>query len=110
MLAVLMTRCSWALRVLCTIFAMHGKSRQLDAFANAPSLEEQRKLWEKSIRPVLLSGSFVKLVLSNPIFLWNSLGVPMNQLNIFLNETCMCFRWRRDAFRLTRWQLSSSTA
>lgn len=80
--------CSWALRVLSTIFAMHGKSKQLDAFANASTLEKQRELYESTIRPVLLSGSFVKLVLSNPIFLWNSLGVPMNQLNIFLNETC----------------------
>jgi betaine lipid synthase len=80
--------CRWALRVLSTIFALHGKSSQLDAFANAPTLERQRELYEQTVRPVLLSGTFVKLVLSNPIFLWNSLGVPMNQLNIFLNETC----------------------
>lgn len=77
----------WALRVLSYIFTLHGKASQLEAFANASTLREQRDLYEKSIRPVILSGSFVKLVLSNPVFLWNSLGVPMNQLSIFLNET-----------------------
>ena len=79
---------SWALRVLAIIFKMHGKADRLDAFANAPTLDAQRELYESQIRPVLLSGSFVKLVLSNPVFLWNSLGVPMNQLSIFLKETC----------------------
>lgn len=76
-----------ALRVLSLLFTISGKSAELEKFANAPTLEEQRRLYEKSIRPVLVSGSFVKLVLSNPIFLWNSLGVPMNQLAVLAKET-----------------------
>lgn len=76
-----------ALRVLSLLFSISGQSKTLEEFANAPTLEEQRRLYEKSIRPVLVSGTFVKLVLSNPIFLWNSLGVPMNQLAVLTKET-----------------------
>jgi betaine lipid synthase len=69
------------------LFTINGQSSKLEQFANAPTLEEQRRLYEKNIRPVLVSGTFVKLVLSNPIFLWNSLGVPMNQLAVLTKET-----------------------
>lgn len=77
----------WALRILNTIFAMRGQTADLTAFAEAETLAEQRRIYDKKIRPVLLSGSFVKLILSNPVFLWNSLGVPMNQLAMLQNES-----------------------
>lgn len=73
--------------MLSLLFTLSGKSAKLEQFANASTLEEQRRLYESTIRPVLVSGTFVKLVLSNPIFLWNSLGVPMNQLAVLTKET-----------------------
>lgn len=76
-----------ALRILHTLFSVLGKSKKLAAFANAPTLEMQREIYERDIRPVILSGSLVRLVLSNPAFLWNALGVPMNQMAIFMKET-----------------------
>lgn len=66
---------------------MLGKSSTLEAFANAPTLEDQVKIYEKSIRPVLLSGWLVRCVLSNPLFLWNALGVPMAQLSMITSES-----------------------
>ena len=36
------------------------------------------------LRPVLLSNWFVRLVLNNPAFLWNALGVPLAQRRAFL--------------------------
>ena len=69
------------------LFAIRGQSSHLLALAQAATLEEQRQIYEKDIRPVVLSGFFVKLLLSNPVFLWNSLGVPMNQLAMLTTES-----------------------
>ena len=73
--------------MLSLLFSISGQSHKIDEFANAPTLEHQRRLYETAIRPVLVGGIFVKLILSNPIFLWNSLGVPMNQLAVLAKET-----------------------
>jgi len=40
----------------------------------ATDLDEQRRLWNAKIRPVLLSSTLTKLFFSNPVFLWNALG------------------------------------
>lgn len=76
-----------ALRILNMIFKLRGSADKLHALANAETLAEQREIYEKSIRPVLLSGAFVKFILSNPAVLWNGLGVPMNQLACLTKET-----------------------
>lgn len=53
----------------------------------AQDLNEQRRIWNQKIRPVLLSGFLRKVIFANPAFMWNALGVPMNQANVFLKET-----------------------
>ncbi|ELU37705.1 betaine lipid synthetase, putative [Rhizoctonia solani AG-1 IA] len=51
------------------------------------------------LRSRLVSGAknnwFVKLVLNNPAFLWNALGVPLAQRRAFLNEGS-CYEFARD--------------
>ena len=53
----------------------------------AEDLNEQRRIWNQKIRPVLLSGFLRKIIFANPAFMWNALGVPMNQAQVFLQET-----------------------
>lgn len=61
--------------------------QDVHAFCEAPTLAEQVKIWETKLRPVILSKWITKLFLSNPAFLWNALGVPTNQAQVFLSET-----------------------
>lgn len=53
-----------ALRILSVVFAATGQSAKLKQFANASTLDEQQDIYEKNIRPVLVSGVFVKVCLS----------------------------------------------
>ena len=50
------------------------------------SLEEQKQIWDTKVRKTIINETLIRLFLSNPAFLWNALGVPMNQLNIFKEE------------------------
>ncbi|ORY85942.1 hypothetical protein BCR35DRAFT_302535 [Leucosporidium creatinivorum] len=77
----------WALRLAKFAIAFGGISKEVKAFCKAPTLAEQTAIWEKKLRPVLLSKWITKLFLANPAFLWNALGVPTNQAQVFLSET-----------------------
>lgn len=77
----------WALRLAKLALWFGGLTDHVDSFCSAPTIEEQKKIWDHKFRPVLLSSWVVKLFLSNPAFLWNALGVPNNQARMFLDET-----------------------
>jgi betaine lipid synthase len=77
----------WALRLAKFAIAFGGISKEVKAFCHAPTLAEQSAIWESKLRPVLLSKWITKLFLANPAFLWNALGVPSNQAQVFLSET-----------------------
>jgi len=51
----------------------------------ASNVWEQDLIWRTKVRPVLLHPLLVK-ILGSPIFLWNGLGVPINQMNCFLED------------------------
>uniref|UniRef100_A0A0K3CN82 Betaine lipid synthase n=1 Tax=Rhodotorula toruloides TaxID=5286 RepID=A0A0K3CN82_RHOTO len=70
----------WALRIT-------GMYSSVHKMCAAPTLEEQRRIWTSRIRPIILSAFIRKVFLANPIFQWNSLGVPINQARVFLKET-----------------------
>ncbi|GAA6037709.1 hypothetical protein JCM8097_002300 [Rhodosporidiobolus ruineniae] len=76
-----------ALRLASWALWLAGVSRSSHKMCTAPTLDDQRSIWEKKIRPVLLSGFLTKLVFANPVFLWNALGVPINQLKVLLKDT-----------------------
>ncbi|KAI5479438.1 betaine lipid synthase [Pseudohyphozyma bogoriensis] len=77
----------WALRLAKFAIRFARLDKEVHAFCSAKTLEEQRAIWEKDLRPVLLSSWIVNLFLSNQAFLWNALGVPSNQAKMFLDET-----------------------
>lgn len=77
----------WALRLARYALWLGGLSEEVEAFCHAPTLEAQAQIWHEKFRPVILSKWITKLFLSNPAFLWNALGVPSNQAQVFLSET-----------------------
>ena len=63
-----------------------GASKDVESMCTTKSLEEQKKIWDTKVRKTIINETLIRLFLSNPAFLWNALGVPVNQLNIFKNE------------------------
>lgn len=75
----------WALRLAKWAFWVAGVSNDVSALCEATSVEEQQKIWDQKLRPVIMN-SLVVTMLKNPVFCWNALGVPLNQREIFLQE------------------------
>ena len=75
-----------ALRLAKVAFALAGVQKHVDAFCQAKTLEEQQDIWDKHLRGTLINRQMIRIFLSNPAFLWNALGVPINQYNCFRNE------------------------
>lgn len=50
------------------------------ALLEAKTLNEQREIWTKRIRPIIMSRLLSYFVVSSEKFLWAALGVPHNQL------------------------------
>jgi betaine lipid synthase len=65
----------WALRLAKFAFWMGGASGAVERLCKAETIEEQQKIWNESIRPIVLKPSLIKFVAENPVFLWNALGV-----------------------------------
>ncbi|GAA5888436.1 hypothetical protein JCM6882_008619 [Rhodosporidiobolus microsporus] len=86
-----------ALRIASWALKLAGVSNSAHKMCTASTLEEQRSIWQKKIRPVLLSGFMTRFVLANPVFLWNALGVPVNQLKVFLKDTSVA-QFATDTF------------
>ncbi|KAL1311295.1 hypothetical protein AAFC00_001478 [Neodothiora populina] len=56
-----------------------GISKDLDDLCNAATLAEQREIWYKRVRRVLLSQFLAYTVVGTERFLWRALGVPKAQ-------------------------------
>ncbi|PSR97105.1 hypothetical protein PHLCEN_2v4386 [Hermanssonia centrifuga] len=65
-----------ALRLAKWAFLLGGVRKWVRRFVDAESLEEQGRIWDHHLRPVLLAPWITKLFFANPVFLWNALGVP----------------------------------
>ena len=75
-----------ALRLAKIAFSVTGVRKWVQRMCEAPTVEEQQKIWDSKLRSTLINKPLIRLFLSNPAFLWNALGVPMNQYQIFLDE------------------------
>lgn len=75
-----------ALRLAKVAFYLAGVRKHVDTFCNAKTVQEQQEIWDRHLRSTMINRKMIRLVLSNPAFLWNALGVPMNQYNCFRNE------------------------
>lgn len=69
-----------AIRVMRWIARIFGLQRSVKALLEAKTLNEQREIWHKKLRPALLSSVVNRLIVSQEGFLWNALGVPKTQL------------------------------
>ncbi|KAF7315360.1 hypothetical protein MIND_00050600 [Mycena indigotica] len=76
----------WALRLASWIFRLAGVTKDIQALCNAENLQQQQDIWQQKLRPVLLNPVVVSFVVRNPVFLWNALGVPVNQTRMLLDE------------------------
>lgn len=74
-----------ALSILEWWIKMQGLGKDIDAMVSAETIEAQKKIWDSKIRPAIFSPMIQK-ILHNPMFMWNALGVPINQMNMFLKE------------------------
>lgn len=68
-----------ALNLAQWLFRLVGLSATADRMCNAQTMNEQRELWSKHIRRVLLSRLLGWTVISNKQWLWKALGVPSAQ-------------------------------
>ncbi|KAG0018984.1 hypothetical protein BGZ81_009978 [Podila clonocystis] len=63
-----------------------GLSGAVQEVSTTEEINTQVRLWESVIKPATMPKWFVKWVLSHPAFLWNALGVPINQMKLILDE------------------------
>ncbi|CAG8974099.1 hypothetical protein HYALB_00011621 [Hymenoscyphus albidus] len=69
-----------AIRVVRLLATTLGFSSQIKKLLSAKTLNEQREIWSKKIRPLIMSRLLSHFVVSQEKFLWLALGVPKNQL------------------------------
>lgn len=76
----------WALRIAHWLIRMTGRSQDVKNICEATTIEEQNTIWKGSLKGLFVDGGVVRWLVDNPVFLWNALGVPMNQKDIFTKE------------------------
>jgi betaine lipid synthase len=69
-----------AIRILRLLSHGLGFSSQIKALVESKTLNEQREIWTKKIRPIIMSRLLSYFIVSQEKFLWVALGVPHNQL------------------------------
>ncbi|ODV92944.1 hypothetical protein CANCADRAFT_95592 [Tortispora caseinolytica NRRL Y-17796] len=72
----------WALKLCRAVAKYTGMEDNIDRLCSCETLEEQKMLWQETIRPMLFNKVVTRLIISNPIFLWKAAGVPMNQADL----------------------------
>lgn len=75
----------WALKLARAAFVVMGVTKDVEKFVNAETTEEQEHIWRARLRWVLLNP-VMRTVLASPVFCWNALGVPRNQLSVLLED------------------------
>ncbi|KAF2457963.1 hypothetical protein BDY21DRAFT_285297 [Lineolata rhizophorae] len=68
-----------ALKLVAWLFRVLGMSAEIERLYTAATLNEQREIWQRSVRRVLLSRTLSWLVIGNEAWLWKALGVPPAQ-------------------------------
>jgi len=74
------------IRIFRWISRVFGCRRAVRDILQAKTLNEQREIWHRKLRPALLSKLVSNFVLSSEAFLWSALGVPKNQLAMIEND------------------------
>ncbi|RMD40557.1 hypothetical protein DV735_g4554, partial [Chaetothyriales sp. CBS 134920] len=75
-----------AIQLVRRLARLFGLSAKVKTMCMVETLNEQREIWEKSIRDVILSWPLHKLVVSTEWFAWKAGGVPANQRDLILDD------------------------
>ncbi|CAO3568358.1 unnamed protein product [Mortierella alpina] len=75
-----------ALRLFKWLLRLKGLSKAAEEITTTDQVSVQEHLWETVIKPSTLPAWLVQRVFAHPAFLWNALGVPINQMNMILRE------------------------
>lgn len=68
-----------AIKLTRWLFSLVGLLGEVNKFCSAQTMNEQREIWNRSLRRVLLSRLLSWTVISNKAWLWKALGVPTAQ-------------------------------
>ena len=71
-----------ALVLLRRLFKLLGLQEEVKRMCEAPTLNEQREIWQRSLRKVILSRLLSWMVVSSEAWLWKALGVPPQQRDV----------------------------
>ncbi|KAG0303821.1 hypothetical protein BGZ97_001735 [Linnemannia gamsii] len=75
-----------ALRLFKWLLRVKGLTKTAEEISTTEDIHVQEQLWENVVKPSTLPEWLVQWVLSHPAFLWNALGVPINQMKLILDE------------------------
>ncbi|RDW87741.1 hypothetical protein BP5796_03435 [Coleophoma crateriformis] len=75
-----------AIRVVRLLTTVLGFKKEVKALLASKTLNEQREIWDKKIRPLIMSRLLSYFVVSSEKFLWAALGVPSNQLAMLVAD------------------------
>ncbi|KAF9906775.1 hypothetical protein EC991_000286 [Linnemannia zychae] len=75
-----------ALRLFKWLLRVKGLTKTAEEISTTDDIKVQEQLWENVVKPSTLPEWLVQWVLSHPAFLWNALGVPINQMKLILDE------------------------
>ncbi len=68
-----------ALKLVYWLFKIFRLSSEVERLCSAETMNEQREIWQRSIRKVLLNRTLSWAVIGNERWLWKALGVPPAQ-------------------------------
>jgi betaine lipid synthase len=75
-----------AIKLVKWLFRCLGLGGEVRKLCEAKTMNEQREIWKKSVRPILLSRILSWTVIGNEKFLWKALGVPKNQRDMIFTD------------------------
>ncbi|RMZ80151.1 hypothetical protein DV737_g3047, partial [Chaetothyriales sp. CBS 132003] len=75
-----------AIQLVRRLARVFGLSAKVKTMCMVETLNEQREIWQNSIRDVILSWPLHKAVVSTEWFAWKAGGVPANQRDLILDD------------------------
>jgi betaine lipid synthase len=75
-----------ALNMAKWLFSLCGLSGEVRKLCAAETLAEQREIWNRSLRKIMLNRTLSRLVVGKEKWLWKALGVPPNQRNLIEHD------------------------
>ncbi|KAF2097909.1 betaine lipid synthase [Rhizodiscina lignyota] len=75
-----------ALQLAKWLFRAFGMRNEVKALCEAQTLNEQREIWNRSLRKVLLNRTLSRLIVGKEKWLWKALGVPTNQRALIVQD------------------------